>query len=231
MRKAFFIPILLTAYFNSIAQQNIAHFSYWKAKPGQGRNFENAYKLHLKWHNDHADPWNWYGWYISSGERDDLFVDATFNHSWSDFDQGILPAEDAADNELHTYPFADFQGSCKMAMLGEYSIGDSSSLRSRRLRMITMQVENIVQARLLLAKLKEVYIKKSIRAFLPFKMVDGGNLNQLVIFIGINKMEDFSATENFQEEVALVEAALKIKTVTSLVSETLSFRADMSLIH
>ena len=222
---------LLIVSGNLMAQNNVALFSFWKPKPGDEKNFENGYKQHLKWHKDNADKWNWCGWYFAFGSRDDQFLDATFNHSWGDFDKSVKPAEDGADNSIHTYPFADYQMGYRMINLPDLSISDSNSLKSKLLRLVTITVTNIDSGKAVLEKLKAIYKAKGMKTFMAFKMVDGGNLNQFIILIGLSGTEEFSKVENLQEELTSIEALLKIKTITMLTSETLVFRADMSLIH
>ncbi|GAB3223252.1 hypothetical protein [Spirosoma arcticum] len=208
---------------------NVAHISFWKPKPGQAKNFENGYKQHLKWHKDNGDKWVWYGWYIISGTRDDQFVDATFNHLWSDFDNSVKPAEDGADNALHTYPFGDFEGGYKMVNLTNLSISDNNSLKTKFLRLVMIDVIDIKSGKKMIEKLKTSYQTNGVKTFLTFKMVDGGNLNQFLLLIGLNSFAEFGKTENLQEELSIIETILKIKTITSITSETLVYRADMSL--
>ena len=61
----------------------IAAFSFWQPKDAQ--RFEAGYKKHLQWHKNSGDAWDWYGWYVISGPHDGQFLDATFDHSFSDF--------------------------------------------------------------------------------------------------------------------------------------------------
>lgn len=61
--------------------ENIGQFAIWKARDGMLQNFETGYKQHLNWHKTNGDKWNWYGWYIISGDRYGQFVDATFDHN------------------------------------------------------------------------------------------------------------------------------------------------------
>lgn len=225
------VAFLLFLPFSLKAQNNVALFSFWKPKPGQEKNFENGYKAHLKWHKDNGDKWNWYGWYFAFGSRDDQFLDATFNHSWGDLDKSVKPAEDGADNMLHTYPFAAYQMGYRMVNLPALSISDSNSLKSKLLRLITITVTNIDSGKAVLEKLKAIYQAKGLKTFMPFKMVDGGNLNQFLILIGLSGTEEFGKVENLQEELTSIESILKIKTITSIISETLVFRSDMSLLH
>ncbi|THU32535.1 hypothetical protein FAM09_27480 [Niastella caeni] len=211
-----------------IAQHHVAHFSYWKPRAGEAQRFENGYKQHLKWHKDNGDKWSWYGWYIISGPRYGLFVDATFNHAWSDFDNPVKPAEDGADNNLHTHPFGIFEGGYKMIQLPSLSIGDSNGLRSKYLRFVTINVTDPEAGKKVIERWKTSYQPGGVKTLLTFKMVDGGSLNQLLVIIGLNSFQEFSKVENLQEELSAIETALKIKTITSITAETLIYRADMS---
>jgi hypothetical protein len=224
------IVVLLFLGSDVMAQDGqVAHFSFWKPKAGQEKNFEIGYKQHLVWHKTNGDRWAWYGWYIISGPRDGQFVDATFNHAWGDFDKSVKPAEDGADNRLHTYPFGDFIAGCKLVFLPNLSMADSNSLQSKFLRLVTIQVTDITMGKKVIGKLKSNYQLSGTGSFLTFKLVDGGELNQLFLLIGLNSFSAYSAFENLQEELNAIEGSLKIKTITSITSETLVYRADMSL--
>ncbi|GAO44067.1 hypothetical protein [Flavihumibacter petaseus] len=229
MRFIVFLLLLISG--NTLAQGNVAHFSYWKPKPAQASHFESGYKKHLQWHRDHHDKWSWYGWYIISGTRDDVFVDATFNHSWSDFDHPVSPAEDGADNTLNTYPYADFMGGYKLVNLPALSFADSTGLRSKFLRMINLTVHDIVDGKKVVEQLKSRCQSAGIKTFLTFKMVDGGNLSQLLLFIGFNSFGEAGRLENLQDDLSAIQHALQLNVITSITAETLAFRADMSLLQ
>lgn len=215
---------------NVMAQDGqVAHFSFWKPKPGHEINFENGYKQHLNWHKANGDRWAWYGWYIISGPRDGQFVDATFNHAWGDFGKPVKPAEDGADNQLHTYPFGDFIARSKWVYLPNLSMADSNSLQSKYLRLVSIQVTDLVLGKKVMEKLKSNYQSAGTGPFMTFKLVDGGDCNQLFLLIGLNSFSAYSQFENLQEELSGIETAMKIKTITSITSETLVYRADMSL--
>jgi hypothetical protein len=227
----FIAGILLFISGDVFAQHHVAHFSFWKPRPEQEQRFENGYKQHLKWHKDNGDKWSWYGWFVLSGPRAGLFVDATFNHAWSDFDIPVKPAEDGADNNLHTHPFGDYEGGCKLIHLPNLSIGDSSGLQSKFLRYILISVTDMDNGKKVIERLKTSYQLAGIKTFLPYKMVDGGSLNQLLVLIGLNAFQEYGRVENLQEELSAIESALKIKTITAITAETLIYRADMSLLQ
>lgn len=62
-----------------------------------------------------------------------------------------------------------------------------------------------------------------------FNMVDGGNMNQLILLIGFNNYADYGKSENIQVDLNLIEKELKAKVINGIQSETLSFRPDLSL--
>lgn len=212
------------------AQEKVAHFSLWKPKDGLEKKFEAGYKEHLQWHKTNGDTWNWYGWYFLSGPRHGQFLDATFNHAWGDFDNPVKPAEDAADNAINTVPFGDFVGSFKAVRQNNLSILDTRSLESKFLRLVTIEVTHIDTAKQVIDVLKNEYRKNGITTFLTYKMVDGGQLNQFLLLIGLKSYQEFGKVAHIQDELSAVETLLGTRVIRSITSETLLYRADMTLL-
>lgn len=228
MKQALLLIITLLSLQTAMAQnKTIAQFAIWKPNPGQDQNFENGYKKHLTWHKANNDPWSWYGWFIISGPRCGQFVDATFDHSWGDFDHSVKPGEDMADNELHVFPFATLQTVFKASYLKDISTAHESSLKSKFLRLITLEVKDISVGIKLLEKLKTS--NADIKMFMAYKIVDGGNLNQLMLVLGFNSFGEYEKTENLQDQLSAIEVSLKTNVIKSITSETLRYNADMSL--
>jgi hypothetical protein len=219
--KLLIVVLLLIS--SKLAAQEIAQFAVWRPKPGLEKKFENGYKRHLLWHKNNADTWNWYGWYVVSGPQDGCFVDATFGHKWEDFDKPVSPAEDGADNELNTVPFGDFLWRYKVEKLSHLSSPDSSVLHAKLLRFISLSVSDLPAALKLMAKFKAREMN-NIPGFQVYKIVDGGDLNQLIILIGCSSYKEFGETTHLQEEIA----ALDIKVINSIRSETLLYQPEMS---
>jgi hypothetical protein len=226
--KIFTILFLLISA-GAIGQPSkIAHFSVWKPKRNQADLFEKGYKEHLRWHSASGDTWNWYGWFIISGPRDGYFIDATFGHKWSDFDVPKDPAGDGADNKLHTEPFADFLTGYNVSLLPFSDEPAKASLQTKLLRMVTIDVNAIEAGIALVKKLKIRYKERNASSpFLAFKMIDGGNIQQIILLIGLDSFADYKKMENLQDDLSDTEANRKI--VTAIQSETLIFRRDMSL--
>jgi hypothetical protein len=225
--------ILFTILFANtvIAQDNrIAQFAIWKPLPGQELAFQNGYKRHLQWHKTAGDTWEWYGWYFASGPRVGQFVDATFDHFWSDFDKPVNPDEDRADNQINVYPYADLQSVFKVTLLKEQSIFNPASLKSKRLRLLTIKVGDIPSGVKILDRLRAAYRNNpDVTTYMVFKSVDGGDVNELMLIIGFDSWEYFGKTENIQDQMAAIETGLNLKTILSITSETLVYRADLSL--
>lgn len=116
-----------------------------------------------------------------------------------------------------------------MVNLTNLSISDNNSLKTKFLRLVMIDVIDIKSGKKMIEKLKTSYQTNGVKTFLTFKMIDGGNLNQFLLLIGLNSFAEFGKIENLQEELSIIETILKIKTITSITSETLVYRADMSL--
>jgi hypothetical protein len=225
-----FTFLLLLFSMRASAQQHIAQFVVWKPKAGAEQQFEKGYRQHLQWHKANRDPWGWYGWFIISGPRGGQFVDATVDHTWSDFDHPLKPTEDRADNELHVFPYGELQTVVKAARLPALCIGDINSLRSKFLRMVTLQVRDVSTGIRLIEQLQRSWPSATpINNFLVYKIVDGGAINQLVLLWGFNNLEAYGHSEHLQEALGAAETALKVKAIEAITSETLVYRADMSL--
>jgi hypothetical protein len=226
--KAFTLLLLLVSNIALAQNSRLAQFAFWKPKEGQDQQFETGYKQHLNWHRTNGDKWSWYGWFVISGPRDGQFIDATFNHYWSDFDKPIKPAEDGADNRLHTYPFGDFQAVLKTEYLPELSIADSNGLKSKYLRLITLSLSDFGNGLKVVEKLKAKYQSANLKSLMTYKVMDGSNINQLLLLLGFNSYEEFGKAEGLQEEISSIETGLKFKAISNISSETLVFRPDMS---
>ncbi len=211
-------------------QNNLAHVSIWRPKPGYESNFENGYKQHLKFHAANNDQKEWYGWYVISGDRTGYFIDATFGHTWKNFDHPIDPAGDNADNVLHTEPFATFIKGYKLTFVPELSTADSTALKSNFLRIVTIVTEDMETAKSIFEKLRSKYVlNRQIPGYRVYKITDGGNLNEWQILIGHPDFNSFSVYENLREDLGAIERSMKVRTIQSVHVETLRYRKDMSL--
>ena len=97
-------------------------FAY-RPKAGSERQFHEAYRRHLAWHQAHNDSLVWYGWEVASGPRLGLFVDGTFGLPFAAFDQRVEPAADAADFAASAGPLADATGRWSWELRPELGTG------------------------------------------------------------------------------------------------------------
>lgn len=209
--------------------ENIGQFAIWKPRDGMLQNFETGYKQHLNWHKANGDKWNWYGWYIISGDRYGQFVDATFDHNWSDFDKAVNPADDMADNRLHVLPFADLQTVFKVANYAKASTIDTFLLKTKLVKLVTLTVYDISQSLKVCEALKEYYITKKISYFKVYQLIDGGYTHQIIILMGFSDWKDYAISERLTEKISEMEKNMKVTAIHSVFSETMVYREDMSL--
>lgn len=113
MRRTLSVPalaLIALATSSLAAQQNAtgAVLVLYQIKPGMTRDFELGDQRHLDWHRAQKDPWIWPGWTVESGERQGWFLDATFFHAWTDFDNPVAnPSGDGANWSVNVEPYAD----------------------------------------------------------------------------------------------------------------------------
>ncbi|TDO71216.1 hypothetical protein EV143_10971 [Flavobacterium chryseum] len=208
--------------------KNIGQFAIWKPKEGQTKNFENGYKQHLNWHKTNGDSWSWYGWFIISGERYGQFVDATFNLKWSDFDKPVNPSDDMADNKINVFPYADVQTVFKVMHLKELSTQDLYSSKFKLTKMLTIKFANSSKTKIVFEELQNFYKSKNIKTVNTFKIADGGNLNEFIILLGFSNWEEYAASENIMDEISKIESKMNDKVISSVQSETMIYRDDLS---
>jgi len=244
------LALLLMGILPAIAQDNIVHFSVWQPKPGQAASFEDGYHKHLQWHAANKDSWSWYGWYFISGPRDGQFIDATFGHSWSDFDHPVNPAGDGADNALHTEPFANFLKAYKAIRLPCSDPEDTVVLTSKFLRMLTIDVTDRPAAAQLIKRLLAGYRQKNlVDKALVYELVDGGPAGQITILLNGSSFQDLGKTATFAGDLLDLDRKTAtapgsrvpgpsagttpgpaVLAITAITAETLRFRRDMSRI-
>lgn len=225
------IFILLSTATNLTYSQdsNIGQFAIWKVKEGMSQNFENGYKKHLEWHKENNDPWNWYGWYIVSGERLGQFVDATFDHSWGDFDKAINPSGDRVDNKLHVVPFAEVQTVFKIKNYPELSFNQNNKFDSKLIKLITIELDNIYDGLKIFEIVSDYYKSKNINSIQTCQVIDGGNLKNMIILVGFNDWKNYGISENIALKIFEAEKKLKLNTIKNISSETMIYREDLSL--
>jgi hypothetical protein len=150
-------------------------------------------------------------------------MDATIDHAWGDFDNPVDPAGDHADNEQNTVPYANFIGAAKLNAVTSLSRPGQYGLRSKYMKMITLQVLNEYSATWRIRNLRNrVEDKKGINFFVTYKTIDGGRMDHWYILIGADNWADFEACADAGDKL------LDSGVFKSITSETLLYRHDLS---
>jgi hypothetical protein len=225
------LAFLLASVLPTTAQDNIVHFSVWNPRPGQASVFEDGYHHHLQWHAANKDTWSWFGWYIISGPRHGQFIDATFGHSWADFDHPVNPTGDGADNALHTEPFADYLKAYKAMRLPFSDTEDTVVLTSKFVRMLTIEVTDRAGAAQLIKRLlTDSRQKDLVDKVLVYEVVDGGEVGQVVMLLGGSSFQDLGKTAGLPGDLQDLDGNSGGRAIGTITAETLVFRRDMSRI-
>jgi len=198
------------------------------------KEFEGGYKNHLKWHIDHGDTWNWYGWFIASGTRRGYFVDTTFGHSWADFDKPVSPAADVADLEVNVFPFARVLTQFTCTALSAQSVGTSAELSAALPQLAWFKIKPGQQLtfELFLAIFHDE-IPKIVpeQKFLWFRVEDGEQTPQYLLFLPHKSYSEMENTQNLFDRLRSRKSetsTLIQDSVAEVAIETMRYRADMT---
>lgn len=117
-----------------------ARIAVLRPHDGQTVEFEAGYIRHLEWHRGARDPWVWYGWSVTFGERQRWFYYATFGHSAAALDSAVSPAEDERDNVSNVAPHCAYMESAVYEYLPELSRGTGDPQAAARLELTTVDL-------------------------------------------------------------------------------------------
>jgi hypothetical protein len=131
------LPALLVA---QTGRGPYARIAVLRPQDGHTVEFEAGYIRHLGWHQQARDPWVWYGWSVTFGERHRWFIYATFGHSAASLDSAVAPAEDERDNILNVVPHVEWMGSALYEYLPGLSRGAGEPQPTARLELTTVDL-------------------------------------------------------------------------------------------
>ena len=118
-----------------------ARIAVLRPHDGKTVDFESGYIRHLGFHDQAKDPWTWYGWTVTFGDRQRWFVYATFGHAAANFDNPVAPADDERDNVLNVAPHSEFAGNALYEYLPALSRGTGQPSPTARVEFTTVQLE------------------------------------------------------------------------------------------
>jgi len=131
------LPTLLGA---QTGRGPFARIAILRPQNGHTVEFEAGYARHLGWHQRAGDPWVWYGWSVTFGERQRWFVYATFGHSAASLDSAVAPADDERDNILNVAPHVEYRGNALYEYLPGLSRGTGEPQPTARLELTTVDL-------------------------------------------------------------------------------------------
>jgi hypothetical protein len=184
-------------------------------------DFEAGYIRHLEWHRQAKDPWIWYGWTISLGDRQRGFVYATFAHSAASLDHPVTPAEDERDTISNITPHAHFAGAGIYEFLPALSRGSGVPQPTLRVEFTTVE----------LAPGGDKVFEEALASQQPslqgetlwFRKRVGGNTP---CYLRLRPRQSFSAILESQKEQALPDKVSSLTQKTTV--EVLTLRPNMS---
>ena len=201
---------------------NVARIVVWQMKPGMDRDFQEGYKRHLQWHRDNRDTWAWRGWILSSGDRVDYFVDGTFFHAWSDFDNPVNPSGDGANNELNVYPYADVRALATFEVVPALSNLQPDQLGSPQLTFLYFEVPAGKGAEFETAIGRELQNSPVTHAVL--RPVNGAT--EYLTLLPFTKSSDMGAQGDFV--ITIVKALAKASLIVSYRTESARYHPELS---
>jgi len=198
-----------------------ARIALLRPNDGDTVDFEAGYIRHLEWHRQAHDPWVWYGWSITYGERQRWFVYASFGHSAADFDTVVSPAEDERDNISNVTPHAQYLGSAVYEFLPALSRGTGEPAPTPRLELTTVDLNPGAEAafRQLLQDSRQALKSET----LWYRMVAGGAQPR---YLRLRPRPSLAAIIEATSEPGLPEKAAHLIVKTTV--ETLTLRPTMS---
>ena len=209
-------PALLDAQ----TERSYARIAVLQPHDGDTVDFEAGYIRHLEWHRQAGDTWRWYGWTVWAGERQRLFVYATFGHTAAELDDPVDRAADERDNISNVTPHAEFLGNALYEYLPALSRGTGEPTPTERLELTTVE----------LAPGKEREFEAAVTArqgalegeTLWYRMVAGGKAPR---YVRLRTRASLSALlEETNEQAALDKVMRSVATITV---EILNLRPTM----
>jgi hypothetical protein len=213
------IPTLL---FAQTGRGPYARIAILRPKDGHAVDFEAGYIRHLAWHQQAKDPWLWYGWVVTFGERNRWFIYATFGHSAASLDSAVAPADDERDNILNVAPHVEWMGNALYEYLPALSRGTGAPQPTSRLELTTVDLVSGA------GKSFEAALSASQSTLegetLWYRMVAGGATPR---YVRLRPRPNLSAVLDGRSEQTLADGANHLIARTTV--EILTLRPTMSL--
>jgi|SRR5579872_4095479 len=223
MRRTLLILALATSSLAAQQPGTGAVLVLYQVKPGMTRDFELGDQRHLDWHRTQKDPWIWPGWTIATGQHQGWFLDATFFHAWTDFDNPVAkPSEDGANWSVNVEPYADVRSIARYDGIPGLTTLRVDGLSSPMLTVCYVTVHPGADAKF------ESAIAPGLRAatmpHMVLRPVTGGA--EYLIVLGAQKVADLPADAELLESVMQTAGPFADRTNT----ETWTYRPELSYV-
>jgi hypothetical protein len=173
---------------------------------------------------------------VASGTRLDYFIDATFGHSWSDFDKPINPAADLADLEVNVLPFVTVFTQFTCVHLTSYSVATNTDLSAALPQVIYFKVRPGQEQTFeeFLASFRSDYPKIAPdQNFSWYRVEDGDKTPQYLLFVPHKNQAERQTPDNLWTKLWEQNAEARNKfqnSVAEVTIETMRYRADLTFI-
>jgi hypothetical protein len=218
-------------------QDTVFAFFEYKIKEEVGMEdaFNAGYERDLEWHKSQNDTWSWVGWYVANGNRRDRFIDATPNHTWSDFDNWKVNGSlNAKLNKIHWANYVENPTGSYKIILPPFSNNTANWFKSNSIQVYTIQID-ISKEKVFLEFLNgfkdflKIYLKDN--SFVWMKTASGGNTNEYQLFVCLNKKEQMELVSKIFNATVMPNEIWKsyAMSVISNTSEMWGYEPTMSL--
>lgn len=207
----------------------------YTVKADREAEFVEGYARHLGWHVVNADPWAWYVWAITTGERRGRFVGGSFGHDWADLDKRPRPSEDRTDHVRNIDRYLDHAGSRMVERRDDLGGGLPLLETSPFVAAFEMAVRPGARAAFEDALLALRKARAVSGGYGWLEVVNGDRVPAYVLLVPMATVAELEHVRyqrlgaRDEEGFAAREAALRaLAAVDSVQSEVWSFRKDLS---
>lgn len=207
-----------------------AHLFGYYIDGGKDEQFEAGYRKHLQWHQDHADPLVWYGWYVTQGERMGMFIDGTFGAPFSALDHRVSPAEDGRNADATFIPFVKPAARASYRLRRELSTGTPlEQWQPARMMLVTRYRVKPGHAARFEAALREMAKAQNTggKAKTWYEAVAGTDVPEYMLMEALAGWETLGEADMQRPDQRSSELA---DTIESATNEVWTYQADLSLI-
>ncbi|HEX2095557.1 MAG TPA: hypothetical protein VHG28_24385 [Longimicrobiaceae bacterium] len=213
-----------------------ALFSRYEVRAGRETEFVEGYIRHLHWHLAARDPWAWYVWRVSTGERRGHFVGGAFGQRWTELDTRPRPGEDAADHARNIDPH--LEGTAPSLLAQRPDLGGTLPLLETAPQLALFEVEvRPAEVGAFEAALREAARARAGGSYGWFEVVSGDRHPRYLLLVPVGRASElagvrwdrFGLREGAADDPRTARALERARAaVVAVRSELLAFRPEIS---